>query len=73
MSVLSDPIRFRKTLAGLGLIGAPLAGFISCLTDSSEGIGQPGTALYATVSAHSSGIWISSWCRGRPAWAPPPP
>jgi hypothetical protein len=59
MSVLSDPIRFRKTLAGLGLIGAPLAGFISCLTDSSEGIGQPGTALYATVSAHSGGIWIT--------------
>jgi hypothetical protein len=59
MSVLSDPIRFRKTIAGLALIGAPLAGFISCLTDSSEGIGQPGTTLYATVSAHGGGIWLT--------------
>ncbi len=59
MSVLSDPIRFRKTVAGIGLIGAPVAGFLSCLTDSSEGIGQKGSDLYATISAHSHGIWIT--------------
>jgi hypothetical protein len=59
MSVLSDPIRFRKTIAGLALIGAPLAGFLSCLTDSSEGIGQSGTSLYATAAAHGGGIWVT--------------
>lgn len=59
MSVLSDPIRFRKAAAGLGLIGAPAAGFISCLTDSSEGIGQKGSALYATALAHGHAIWIT--------------
>jgi hypothetical protein len=59
MSVLSDPVRFRKTIAGLALIGAPLAGFVSCLTDSSEGIGQPGASLYATAAAHGGGIWVT--------------
>jgi hypothetical protein len=59
MSVLSDPIRFRKTIAGLALIGAPLAGFVSCLTDSSEGIGQSGTSLYATAAANGGRIWIT--------------
>jgi hypothetical protein len=59
MSVLSDPIRFRKTIAGLGLIGAPLAGFLSCLTDSSEGVGQSGAPLYATAAAHGGGIWLT--------------
>jgi hypothetical protein len=59
MSVLSDPIRFRKTIAGVALIGAPLAGFVSCLTDSSEGIGQSGTSLYATAAAGGGRIWIT--------------
>jgi hypothetical protein len=59
MSVLSDPVRFRKTIAGLALIGAPLAGFASCLTDSSEGVGQPGASLYATAAAHGGGIWVT--------------
>lgn len=59
MSVFSDPIRFRKTIAGLALIGAPLAGFVSCLTDSSEGIGQSRTSLYATAVADGGRIWIT--------------
>jgi len=59
MSVLSDPIRFRKTAAGVALIGAPLAGFLSCLTDSDEGIGQSGARLYATAQAHGGGIWTT--------------
>ncbi len=59
MSVLSDPIRFHKTIAGLALIGAPLAGFLSCLTDSSEGVGQPGTSLYAIVAADGGRIWVT--------------
>lgn len=59
MSVLSDPIRFRKTIAGLALIGAPLAGFLSCLTDSSEGIGQSGASLYATAAADGGRIWVT--------------
>ena len=59
MSVLSDPARFRKTVAGLSLIGFPLAGFISCFTDSNEGIGEDGRDLYAAASAHGSGIWTT--------------
>jgi hypothetical protein len=59
MSVLSDPIRFRKTIAGLALIGAPLAGFLSCLTDSSEGVGQSGAPLYATATADGGRIWVT--------------
>ena len=56
MSLLSDPHRFRKTVAGLCLIGAPLAGFLSCLTDADEGTGEKGSELYPTVQAHASGI-----------------
>ncbi len=56
MSFLSDPSRFRKTVAGLALVGAPLAGFLSCLTDSNEGVGEKGSDLYATVTTHSGGI-----------------
>jgi hypothetical protein len=59
MSVLSDPIRFRKTIAGLALIGAPLAGFVYSLTDSSEGLGQSSTTLYATAAADSGRIWAA--------------
>ena len=40
MSVLSDPQRFRKLVAGAALIGFPVAGLASCLTDSAEGTGQ---------------------------------
>src|SRR5262245_4414610 len=56
MSVLSDPDRFRKSATGVALIGAPLLGFLSCLTDSDEGTGDPGSAVYAAVSANASGI-----------------
>jgi hypothetical protein len=56
MSVLSDPHRFRQTVAGVCLIAAPLAGFISCLSDSDEGTGDPGSKIYAAVSANASGI-----------------
>ncbi len=59
MSVLSDSVRFRKTIAGLALIGAPLAGFVYSLTDSTEGLGQSGATLYATAAADSSRIWIA--------------
>jgi hypothetical protein len=59
MSVLSDPVRFRRTVTSLSLIGFPLAGFVSCLTDSNEGIGENGADLYATITAHSSGIWVT--------------
>ena len=58
-SVLSDPTRFRKAVAGVSLIGAPLAGFVSCLPDSSEGTGVSGAALYATLKAHAAGIHTS--------------
>lgn len=56
MSFLADPYRFRKTVAGVALIGAPLAGLLSCLSDSNEGVGEQGATLYATVAAHRSGI-----------------
>lgn len=59
MSVLSDPIRFRKTAAGLALIGAPAAGFVSCLTDSTESLGDKGASLYPVVTAHSGAIWTT--------------
>jgi hypothetical protein len=59
MSVLSDPNRFRKTVAGLSLIGFPLAGFVSCFTDSNEGLGETGSDLYAAVSTHSGRIWTT--------------
>ena len=59
MSVLSDPASFRKTMAGLALIGAPAAGFISCLTDSTESLGDKGASLYAVVTAHSGAIWTT--------------
>jgi hypothetical protein len=56
MSAISDPNRFRQLVAGLSLIGAPLAGFISCFTDSNEGTGDPGTKIAAAVAANASGI-----------------
>jgi hypothetical protein len=56
MSLLSDPNRFRKAVAGVCLIGAPLAGFLSCLTDADEGTGEKGSDLYPMVQAHASGI-----------------
>jgi hypothetical protein len=59
MSVLSDQNRLRRTVAGLSLIAFPLAGFVSCFTDSSEGIGEKGSDLYATVSAHQHRIWVT--------------
>jgi hypothetical protein len=56
MSVLSDPYRFRKTVAGLGLIGFPLAALVSCFTDSAEGTGQSGAQLAGYVTANAGGI-----------------
>jgi hypothetical protein len=56
MSVISDPNRFRQLVAGLSLIGAPLAGFISCFTDSDEGTGDPGSKIYAVVASNAAGI-----------------
>lgn len=56
MSVLSDPYRFRKTVAGLGLIGFPMAALLSCFTDSAEGTGQSGTQIAGYVAANAGGI-----------------
>jgi hypothetical protein len=59
MSVLSDPQRFRKLVAGAALIGFPVAGLASCLTDSAEGTGQSGSELAKYVSDNASGIHTS--------------
>jgi hypothetical protein len=56
MPVLSDPNRFRQAVAGVSLIGAPLAGFLSCLSDADEGTGEKGADLYPTLQAHAGGI-----------------
>ena len=59
MSVLSDPDRFRKFVAGGALIAFPVAGFVSCLTDSAEGTGEPGSDLAKYVAENASGIHTS--------------
>ncbi len=59
MLSLSDPISFRKTVAGVSLIGFSLAGLLSCLPDANEGTGTTGTELQAIAAAHHSGIWLS--------------
>lgn len=59
MAILSDPYRFRKAVAGVALIGFPVAGFLSCLTDSGEGTGQPGSDLAKYISDNASGIHTS--------------
>ena len=59
MLSLSDPISFRKAVAGVSLIGFSLAGLISCLPDANEGTGTKGAQLQAIAAAHHSGIWLS--------------
>lgn len=59
MSLLSQPVRLRRTVAGLALIGCPLAGTASSLFDANEGTDTPGGVLYGIATTHHDGIWIA--------------
>ena len=56
MSKLSDPVTFRKRVAGASLIGFPFAGVISSLIDAEEGTDTPPGELYAIATAHDGAI-----------------
>ena len=58
MSLLSDPIAFRRTVAGASLIAFPLAGLGSAILGSNEGTDTPPAELY-TIAAESGTMLAS--------------
>jgi hypothetical protein len=56
MNALSDPITFRKRVAGVCLLAFPLAGLVAATTDSSEGTDTSAAKLYGIVAAHHAAI-----------------
>ena len=59
MSLLTQPVRIRRLVAGVAIIGCPLAGAVSSVFDAHEGTDTPGDALYGIAVTHSQGIWIA--------------
>lgn len=57
---LSNPTKFRKRMAGAGLIGFPLAGLIAALIDADEGTDTAGSELYAIAASHSDAILVAA-------------
>lgn len=60
MSGTQHTIRFRRTMAGIGFIGFPLAGLVAALLDSEEGTETPGAELYAIAATHGDTIFASA-------------
>jgi hypothetical protein len=58
--MLSDSVRLRKLVAGISLIGFPLAGVISSVFDANEGTGMTGKDLYAIAVAHQGSIMLAA-------------
>ena len=58
--MLSDSVRLRKLVAGISLIGFPLAGVISSVFDANEGTGMTGKDLYAIAVAHHGSIMLAA-------------
>lgn len=57
---LSDPTRFRRRVAGAGLIGFPLAGLVAALIDADEGTDTAASELYAIAATHSDAILVAA-------------
>ena len=59
MSPYTQPVRFHRLLAGIAIIGCPLAGVLSSIFDANEGTDTAGPDLYGIALGHSQGIWIA--------------
>lgn len=59
MSQPAQPLRTRRLVAGIAIVGCPLAGAVSSVFDAHEGTDTPGDALYGIALAHGQGIWIA--------------
>ncbi|MGH3457869.1 hypothetical protein [Aeromicrobium sp.] len=51
---------FRRTMAGMGLIGFPLTGLVAALLDAEEGTETAGAELYSIAAAHGDAILASA-------------
>ena len=59
MTLLAQPVRIRRLVAGTAIIGCPAAGVVSSAFDANEGTDTPGDALFGIALAHDRGIWIA--------------
>ena len=59
MTILADPVRLRKTVAGVALIGFPLAGLLSSIADSDEGTNLEASTLYGLLIGNEASIRLA--------------
>lgn len=57
---MSHTVPIRRTTAGVGLIGFPIAGFVAALIDADEGTETTGADLYRIVVEHGDAIRLSA-------------
>lgn len=60
MLMLSDPVSFRKAVAGASLVGFPLAGLVSAILDADVGTGMEPSSLYAVLVGHERAIMVAA-------------